>query len=164
MAKFRKYSWLLVGVMALTGTVQASEADEAALRAQTTAWGKAYNAGDPAGLAAQYADDALLMPPGHAGVRGKDAILAFFTADVAASQKAGVVFNIAPSTEVGVDGETGWESGTYTVTLNGAVLESGKFLSVSRKTDGTWHYIRDTWNSDAAPAPAAAPAASAEDR
>lgn len=159
MAKFREYSWLLAGLMTLTGAVQASDADEAAIRAQTSAWGTAYNAGDAAGVAAQYADDALLMPPGHAGVRGKDAILAFFTADVAASQKAGVVFNLAPATDVGVAGDTGWESGTYSVTVNGAVIESGKFLSVSRKKDGKWQYIRDIWNADA-PAAAAAPAAS----
>ncbi|MEO7324285.1 MAG: hypothetical protein ABIW82_05605 [Dokdonella sp.] len=35
------------------------------------------------------------------------------------------------------------------------VVESGKFLSVSLKKDGTWHYVRDTWNANAAPAPAA---------
>jgi len=52
----------------------------------------------------------------------------------------------------------GWESGTYKVTVKGAVVETGKFLSVSRKKDGKWQYIRDTWNADApiaAPAPAA---------
>jgi len=156
MTRMSTCSLLLVGLMALSGTVQASEADEAAIRAQTLAWGKAYNAGDAAGVSAQYADDALLMPPGHAGVRGKDAIRAFFDLDVAASQKAGVVFNLAPATDVGIAGDTGWESGTYTVTLNGSVVETGKFLSVSQKKDGTWRYIRDTWNADGAPAPAAA--------
>jgi hypothetical protein len=33
-----------------------------------------------------------------------------------------------------------------------AVVETGKFLSVSRKKDGKWLYIRDTWNADAPPA------------
>jgi hypothetical protein len=45
--------------------------------------------------------------------------------------------------------------------VKGAVVETGKFLSVSRKKDGKWLYIRDTWNSDAPPAPAAAPAPAA---
>jgi hypothetical protein len=54
----------------------------------------------------------------------------------------------------------GWESGTYKVTAKAAVVETGSFLSVSRKKDGKWIYIRDTWNADAAPAaPPAAPAA-----
>ena len=65
------------------------------------------------------------------------------------------MFNVNPKTDVGVSGNTGWESGTYTVTVKGAVVESGKFLSVSEKRNGKWLYIRDTYNADAAPAPAA---------
>jgi len=45
------------------------------------------------------------------------------------------------------------------VTFKGAVVETGKFLSVSRKKDGKWLYIRDTWNADAPLAPPAPPAA-----
>jgi hypothetical protein len=51
--------------------------------------------------------------------------------------------------------EMGWESGTYTATVKGAAVESGKFLSVSQKKNVEWLYIRDTWNTDAPPAPAA---------
>ena len=74
------------------------------------------------------------------------------------------MFVLDPKTDVGVSGNMGWESGTYKVTVKGAVVETGKFLSVSRKKDGKWHYLRDTWNADApiavaAPAPAAPPAA-----
>jgi hypothetical protein len=51
----------------------------------------------------------------------------------------------------------GWVSGTYTVKdKSGRVVETGKYLSVSRKQGGKWLYVRDTWNSDAAPAEAAA--------
>ena len=39
--------------------------------------------------------------------------------------------------------------------VKGAVVETGKFLSVSRKKYGKWLYIRDTWNADAPPAPPA---------
>jgi len=41
----------------------------------------------------------------------------------------------------------------------GAVVETGKFLSVAPKKDGKWLYIRDTWNADAPPGLAQAPAA-----
>ncbi len=134
------------------------DTDEAALRAQTAAWEKAYNAGDAKGVAAQYAEDALLMPPGSPGVRGRAAILTFFTKDIADSKAGGVTFVINSPTEVGVSGNMGWESGTYKATVKGAVVETGKFLSVSRKMGGKWLYIRDTWNADAPPAPQAAPA------
>jgi hypothetical protein len=40
----------------------------------------------------------------------------------------------------------------YAVTVKGAVVETGKYLSVSRKKDGKWLYIRDTWNSNTPPA------------
>jgi uncharacterized protein (TIGR02246 family) len=164
-------SWLTAALVALAGSMagfaQAASAkagDEAAIRAQTTSWEKAYNSGDAKGVAAQYAEDALLLPPGASGVKGRPAILAFFTKDIAGSKAAGVVFVIDGKTDVGVSGNMAWESGTYKVMVKGAVVETGKFLSVSRKKDGKWLYIRDTWNADApiaAPAAAATPAASA---
>jgi uncharacterized protein (TIGR02246 family) len=165
MIRSDKVSWLAVAMIAVAGSMTGlahaaspTAADEAALRAQTASWEKAYNAGDAKGVAAQYADDALLLPPGSPGVRGRAAILAFFAKEVADSKAAGVVFVIDPKTDVGVAGNMGWESGTYKVTVKGAVVETGKFLSVSRKKDGKWLYIRDTWNADAPPAPPASPA------
>jgi uncharacterized protein (TIGR02246 family) len=160
MRPLQKILWLAAGIVAFAGIAHAASApDEAGIRAQTTSWVKAYNAGDAAAVASLYADDALLLPPGAPGVKGRPAILAFFTKDIAGSKAAGVVFNVDPKTDVGVSGAMGWESGTYTVTVKGAVVESGKFLSVSRKKDGKWLYLRDTWNADAAPVPAPAPAA-----
>lgn len=164
MIRFRNASWLAAGLVALMGFAHAAPpagADEAAIREQTTSWAKAYNGGDAKGVAALYAEDALLLPPGAPAARGRAAILAFFTKDIADAKSGGVVMNLNPKTDVGVSGNMGWESGTYTVTVKGAVVESGKFLSVSRKKDGKWLYIRDTWNADAPPAPAAAPAPAA---
>jgi ketosteroid isomerase-like protein len=157
-------SWLAVGGIAWIGAMagfsagfsvpaSAATADEAAIRAQSTSWEKAYNGGDVKAVAAQYAEDALLMPPGAPGVHGRAAILEFFTKDIAGSKAAGVVFVIDPHTDVGVSGNMGWESGTYKVTVKGAVVETGKFLSVSRKKDGKWHYLRDIWNADVPPSP-----------
>jgi uncharacterized protein (TIGR02246 family) len=168
MNSFRKLSWLAAGVVALAGCIggvaraaSPGSADEAAIRAQSRDWEKAYNAGDPKAVAALYAEDALLLPPGSPGARGRAAILEYFTKDIAGSRAAGEVFVVNPRTDVGVSGDQGWESGTYQVTVKGAVAETGKFLSVSRKKDGKWLYIRDTWNADAPPAPAASPQAPA---
>ena len=166
MIRFKDMSWRAVGVVALmvslTGSSYAASparADETAIRAQSTDWEKAYNGGDAKAVAALYAEDAVLLPPGASGVNGRAAILAFFTRDIAGSKAAGAVFVLSPKTDVGVSGNMGWESGTYKVTVNGAVVETGKFLSVSRKKDGKWLYLRDTWNADAPLAPAAPPAA-----
>jgi uncharacterized protein (TIGR02246 family) len=159
-----KSSWLAVGLSLLISTMglaQAASPDESAIRAQTTAWEKAFAAGDAKALAALYAEDALLMPPGAPPVNGRAAIQEFFTKDVAAAKAGGAVFVLNPKTDVGVSGSMGWESGTYKVTVKGAVVETGKFLSVSRKKDGKWFYLRDTWNADAPPAPPAPPPAAA---
>lgn len=154
---------ILCGILALASFAHAAApaADEAGIRAQTTSWAKAYNGGDAKAVAALYAEDAILMPPGASAVKGRAAILEFFTKDIAGSKAAGVVFVLNPKTDVGVSGNMGWESGIYSVTVKGATVETGKFLSVSRKKDGKWLYLRDTWNADAAPAPAAAPPAPA---
>jgi uncharacterized protein (TIGR02246 family) len=167
MIRSKNKSWFAAGFFALVGTMAgfapaspAASADEAAIRAQSAGWMKAYNSGDTKAVAAQYDENALLLPPGASVVSGRAAILAFFTKDIAGSKAAGAVFAIASKTDVGVSGDMGWESGTYKVTVKGAVVETGKFLSVSRKKDGKWFYIRDTWNADAPPiAPAAPPAA-----
>jgi uncharacterized protein (TIGR02246 family) len=163
MIRSKKVSWLVVGVVAwmslATGVAQAASADETAVRALTTSWEKAYNGGDAKAVTALYAEDALLLPPGTSGVSGRTALLAYFTKDIAGSKAAGAVFVVNPKTDVGVTGDLGWESGTYKVTVKGAVVETGKFLSVSRKKDGKWLYIRDTYNADAPAAPPAAPAA-----
>ena len=168
MNRSKHLSWLAAASVALSGAMAGiahaaapKAADEAALRTQTASWEKAYNAGDAKGVAAQYADNAVLLPPGASAVSGRTAIQAFFGKEVAASKAAGASFVLNPKTDVGVSGNMGWESGTYKATVKGAVVETGKFLSVSRKQGGKWLYIRDTWNADAPIAPAAPAAAPA---
>ena len=159
-------SWIAIASVAFLGwmagpvpAASSAGADEAAIRGQTVSWGKAYNGGDAKGVAAQYAEDAQLFPPGVAGIKGRAAILDYFTKDIASSKSADAVFVLNPKTDVGVSGTTGWESGTYQVTVKGAVVQTGKFLSVSRKKNGKWLYIRDIWNADAPPAVPATSAA-----
>lgn len=168
MIRSKSMSWFAIGIAALVALMAGlahaaapASADEAAIHAQTTGWEKAYNAGDAKAVATLYAEDALLLPPGASGVSGRAAILEFFTKDIVGSKAAGAVFVVNPKTDVGVSGAMGWESGTYKVTVKGAVVETGKFLSVSRKKDGKWLYLRDTWNADAPPAPPVPPTAPA---
>ena len=97
MHRSKPVSWVVAAIFVVAGSLAglahaAATADEAAIRAQTTSWEKAYNGGDAKGVAAQYADDALLLPPGASGVSGKPAILEFFTKDIATSKAAGAVF------------------------------------------------------------------------
>ena len=159
MIRFKSFSWVAAGLVALMGIAQAAPpaagADEAAIREQTTSWIKAFNGDDAKAIAALYAADSILMPPGAKSVKGPAAIESFIAKEIAAAKKDGAVFSVTGKTDVGVSGDMGWESGAYAITAKGAVVEAGKFLSVSRKKDGKWLYMRDTWNADAPPAPAA---------
>ena len=99
---------LVSGFVALPGYARAAGgADAAGIRAQTTNWVKAYNVGDAKAVTALYAEDAILLPPGAPGAKGRAAILAFITKDIASAKAAGAVFNVDPKTDIGVSGNMG---------------------------------------------------------
>src|SRR5205814_2264297 len=109
-------------------------------------------------IVALYTEDAVLMPPHSAVDNGKAAIREWIAKDTAGAKSAGVTLVPGPAT-AGVSSDVGWESGSYTVTdASGKTVDSGSYLSVSRKVDGKWLYVRDTFNSDR-PLPSPAPAA-----
>ena len=155
----------IVGVIAATTgcaqppPAQDTAADQAKLQADALSWFDHYAKADADALANLYAEDALLMPPGTHAVQGRPAIKTFLGEDAAKSRAAGISIKNAAVTGSGVSGDNGWISGTYTVTdASGATVDSGNYLSVHRRTNGAWLYIRDIWNSDrppAAPVPAA---------
>ena len=131
-------------------------ADEAKLKADALAWFDLYGKGDAEGLAKLYAEDALLMPPGAAAVTGRSGIQAFLAVDAAKAKTAGVAVKNSAVTGAAVQGDMGWISGNYTVVDgSGAVVDSGSYLSVHKRANGNWLYIRDIWNSDRPAAPAA---------
>jgi ketosteroid isomerase-like protein len=111
---------------------------------------RAYWKGDLETVVALYAEDAVLLPANASEAKGRDAIRKYYAADIA-GLKAGEAGMILESTQ-GVSGNLGWSSGRVKDSpANGATTGTGKFLSVSRKVNGKWLYIRDTWNSDSPP-------------
>jgi ketosteroid isomerase-like protein len=136
-------------------------ADKARMEADALAWFDHYAKADGEAMGNLYAEDALLMPPGAPAGTGRAAIKTFLGEDAARTKAAGLSLKNVSVTGSGVDGDTGWISGTYTVVdASGTTIDSGNYLSVHRRVNGTWPYIRDTWNSDRPSAPpAAAPGA-----
>ena len=132
-------------------------ADEAAVRTVGAAWFTAYKAGDADGVAALYADDAVLNAPGVAPARGRAPIREALAKDIASSSEGGITLTPAPKSEVGVSGDLAWEWNTFTATDKaGATVDVGKYVTVFERKDGKWLIIRDIWNSDNAPTPPAA--------
>jgi len=123
-------------------------ADEAALRAADQTFMRAYWKGDLESVVALYAEDAVLMPADAPEAKGRDAIRKYYAADIA-GLKAGEADMILESTQ-GASGNLGWSSGRTKYTAANGATSTGKFMSVSRKINGKWLYIRDTWNSDGA--------------
>lgn len=125
------------------------DAEMKALHAADQAWLKGFTAADGDAMAKLYDEHAVLMPPSAPAVTGRDAIRAFLANMSSEAAKAGIVFSFGDKQDGGANGNLGWSSGSYTVKDKaGSVVETGKFLSVSKKVSGKWLYWRDTWNAD----------------
>jgi uncharacterized protein (TIGR02246 family) len=152
LGKFVPFVLVVMALAACTPKPADTAADEAALKADPVAWFEAYNAGDADGVAGLYAEDAMLMAPGAPPVSGRTAIREFISMDIEMSKARGLVMNAGEITGVGVAGDTGWLSGTFTVVDGAATtVDSGKFLSVYRRTANGWQLTRDIWNSSNPP-------------
>jgi uncharacterized protein (TIGR02246 family) len=150
----------LIAVAACTPKAPDTTADEAALKADPGAWFEQFNAGNADGVANLYAEDGVILAPGAPAVVGRDAIREFIKSDIEKTKAAGLAFKLGDVTGVGVSGDLGWLTGTFSVTdASGTAVDVGKFVSVYRRTNGEWALIRDTWNSDKAPPAEAPPAA-----
>jgi uncharacterized protein (TIGR02246 family) len=109
------------------------------------------NRGNAAAGAAAYTDDAILMPPNHSPVEGKQAIEKYLAEISSQLQLSNFQLSIL---EVDVQGDTTIVRGTYsssfTVPGTDAPMEDrGKTLNVwKRKADGSWKLHRDIWNSN----------------
>jgi uncharacterized protein (TIGR02246 family) len=138
---------IAIAVSASAPTATGAAADKAALRAVDQTFMRAYWKGDLETVVALYAEDAVLLPADAPEVKGRDAIRKYYAADMA-GLKPGESGMIVESTE-GVSGDLGWSSGRAKDTAaDGRTTWNGKFLSVSRKVNGKWLYVCDTWNSD----------------
>jgi uncharacterized protein (TIGR02246 family) len=149
-----------VGLLALAGCQKAPTVDLAAFETKAKGdlrtWLAAYNSGDVETIVAMYADDAIVMAPGHPAAAGRDAIRELITTDSAAAKAAGVTLTAVDNDTVGASGELAWHSGSYTVNdATGMAVDSGSYMEVQQNIDGKWMIIRDIWNSDRPKAPPA---------
>jgi len=158
----RTAALVAAGLVALAGCQQApknTDADKTEIQDATRAWAVAYNAGDADGVMKLYAEDAVVMPPGHEPLFGRAAIREYIAGDSAAARAAGVTLTIEHGDSVGISGDIAWHTGLYSVSdVSGARIDGGSYMEAAQKMDGKWLIIRDIWNSDKAPVAAAAPA------
>ncbi|HUO82794.1 MAG TPA: nuclear transport factor 2 family protein [Gammaproteobacteria bacterium] len=120
---------------------------ESAIAARATAWEKAFNAGDAAGIAALYTRDALLLPPNAQSITGRAAIEAFWSGALEDPHTATL-----ESREIEPAGDgVAYEIGAFTVSdPAGKTLETGKYMVIWQREGGDWFMSKDIWNSDQA--------------
>ena len=108
------------------------------------------NAGNAAGVAELYTEDAALMPPGAARLDGREAIRQFWQGML----DAGVGDILVTTQEVEEAGDSAVEIGTISATAPGdgdaRVALTGKYMVVYRRDGGgNWRLHRNIWNFDA---------------
>lgn len=138
-------------VLALISSPAAAEDVRAAIEKASQAWMAAFDAGDAAGIAALYSEDAMLLPPDATQIKGRQAVQETFQGWIDAGFKDIVLETV----EVEASGDLAYEVGSFSVKVpaenDQMVTATGSFLVVWKKgADGVWRMHRDTW-SDAPP-------------
>jgi len=122
----------------------------AAIEAVTSEWAKQYKAGNVAGVAALYTEDAKLLPPNSDFVAGREAITGVWKSML----DSGVKEVKLETVEVTGMGDSGVEVGTYeTMDAEGKVTDKGKFMVFWKKVGSAWKLHRDIWNTSMPAAP-----------
>ena len=153
-----------LGLLAACQPQPITQADEDAIRANLAAFTTAANAGNVNGMAAGYAADATIQPPGMPAATGTAAIHKLWT-DLSAPARVNLRLNV---TKVAGQGDVAYATGTYHIvftpkdsTQASPPAEDGKFVNVYwRQADKSWKVLVDNWNTNSMPtmAPPARPA------
>ena len=110
----------------------------------------AFNAGDAAGVAAQYTSDARILPPGASRIDGRQKFQEFWQGFV----DANVADLTLRSDEIEDFGSQALEVGTLSASAPGEadarVQLTGKYVVLwTQDANGAWQIHRDIWNWDA---------------
>jgi len=109
----------------------------------------AFNRGDAAGVAANYTEDALVLPPGAPMVRGRQAIEQFWQSIMG----MGVCEVDLRTQEVEASGDLAYEIGAATLKIQSEsgppTTDTVKYVVVwKRRASGPWQLAADIWNSN----------------
>lgn len=143
---------LTLGLLLAAGTAMAQT--KADIDAANRKFVAAFTAGDAAGVAALYTENATLMPPGSPVMAGRKAIEAFWAGGI----KAGLKNISLEALTVESHGKTGREIGRFAFdapTPGGAPGQSGamahvegKYVVIWKKVGKAWKLDVDIWNMD----------------
>jgi uncharacterized protein (TIGR02246 family) len=137
---------MLFGVCLSLATSAALAQDKATIEKLNNAWTAAFNKGDAQAVAAMYAEDAYVLPPGSDIVKGRAAIEAFWRQ--AAQQMGDAKLTTLDVLPLGRNAAR--EIGTVTLKTKSQPPQEivGKYSVVWRKIGGQWKLATDIWNTN----------------
>ncbi len=106
----------------------------------------AFNAGDGAGVASLYSEDAALFPPGGERLDGRSAVETFWQGAI----DAGMKLDELRPVEVISHGNIAGEVGTFILSVpgdTGVTKVKGKYIIIWKRDGHTWQIHRDIWNT-----------------
>jgi uncharacterized protein (TIGR02246 family) len=119
--------------------------NEPATAEVTTAWTKAFDAGDAAAVSALYADNARSLPPGGPAITGRKEIESYWRQDIGSG---GIVTKLTPGASV-AQGDLLSIDGRYEVNAkDGATLVEGQYQQLWSRADGQWRIQHEIWRLD----------------
>ena len=147
---------LFVAVLALSACSGSEDSMQTEISASKIELGQmnrdfaaALNAKDAKAAAALYTEDAVLIPPGEAFVRGRDAIEEYWKGAI----ESGGIREVSVETMDALSsGSLGYETGSFVLTVNGpdgeAVIDRGRYIELLRREpDGQWLSTHGIWNA-----------------
>jgi uncharacterized protein (TIGR02246 family) len=120
--------------------------DRATIQSLNEKFARAFNTGDFASMAANYVDDAVILPPGAEMIKGRSSIQAFWTsADEMLSDLKLSAEDVQP-----LGNEAAREIGSFTAKTKGQPPQDivGKYVVVWQKVGSEWKLATDIWNTN----------------
>ena len=135
---------VIIGCLSLGSPALAQ--NKATIEKLNDAWTAAFNKGDAAAVAALYTEDAYVLPPGSAMVKGRAAIEAFWRQ--AAQQMTDAKLTTLDVLPLGRSAAR--EIGTVTLKTKSQPPQEvvGKYVVIWRKVGRDWKLATDIWNTD----------------
>ncbi|MGC1888426.1 MAG: SgcJ/EcaC family oxidoreductase [Stellaceae bacterium] len=135
---------MIIGLLSIGAPALAQ--NKATIEKLNDVWTAAFNKGDAAAVAALYTEDAYVLPPGSAMVKGHAAIEAFWRQ--AAQQMGDAKLTTVDVLPLGRSAAR--EIGTVTLQTKSQPPQQivGKYVVVWRKVGRDWKLATDIWNTD----------------
>jgi uncharacterized protein (TIGR02246 family) len=144
----RSAMWRIAAIIGclVVGAAPAFGQSKAAIQKLNDEWTTAFNKGDSAAVAAMYAEDAYVLPPGADIVKGRAAIEAFWKQAVGQLGDAKLTtLDVLPLGRTAAR-----EIGTVTLKTKAQPPQEivGKYVVVWRKVGRDWKLATDIWNTN----------------